>query len=197
MFPGLRSHKLETGFRPVDDTVTAQLCSTSTSTKHQSFYLLSPQHRPGIAARWHRPLSYLPSSVFATEIDAVCMCLFPAASQSILTSKSLSAAARYRGRSFPPGQSSAPPSGSAPGPSFCFCLPPFFFSCRSGGDLRKNCTARGGMQQLCAQFCASEFACHGCQTKLSHFDAVACNTQQCPDQFHARLRTPLLHCVRQ
>ena len=38
---------------------------------------------------------------------------------------------------------------------------------------------------------------HGCQTKLSHFDAVACNTQQCPDRFHARRRAPLLHCVRQ
>ena len=28
----------------------------------------------------------------------------------------------------------------------------------------------------------------GCQTKLSHFDAVACNTEQCPDLSHARRR---------
>ena len=37
----------------------------------------------------------------------------------------------------------------------------------------------------------------GCQTKLSHFDTVACNTEQCPDRFHALRRATLLHCVRQ
>jgi hypothetical protein len=36
--------------------------------------------------------------------------------------------------------------------------------------------------------CARSFAhltlhVDGCQTKLSHFDAVACNTEQCPDLF--------------
>ena len=50
--------------------------------------------------------------------------------------------------------------------------------------------------------CARSFAnlilhVDGCQTKLSHFDAVACNTEQCPDRSHARRREPLLHCVRQ
>ena len=82
---------------------------------------VSPPPRPGRAARWRRPLSCLPSSAFSTEIDAVCMCLFPAASQSLRASKSLSAAARHRGQAFPPGQASAPPSGSAPGPSFHAC----------------------------------------------------------------------------
>ena len=48
--------------------------------------------------------------------------------------------------------------------------------------------------------CARSFAhlilhVDGCQTKLSHFDAVACNTEQCPDRFHARRRAPTALCA--
>jgi len=74
---------------------------------------------------------------------------------------------------------------------------------RSFGRGRREGTGAKVVQsaEVCNN-CARSFAnlilhVDGCQTKLSHFDAVACNTEQCPDRFHARRREPLLHCVRQ
>jgi len=74
---------------------------------------------------------------------------------------------------------------------------------RSFGRGRREGTGAKVVQsaEVCNN-CARSFAnlilhVDGCQTKLSHFDAVACNTEQCPDRSHARRREPLLHCVRQ
>ena len=69
---------------------------------------------------------------------------------------------------------------------------------RSFGRGRREGTGAKVVQsaEVCNN-CARSFAnlilhVDGCQTKLSHFDAVACNTEQCPDRFHARRRAPLL-----
>ena len=73
------------------------------------------------ALRRRQPRPCPPRSSFWTEIDSVCLCFpdGPAAHFGACGPTSLP--------SVPPGQSSAPPSGTAPGPSFHFRLSPFSF----------------------------------------------------------------------
>jgi hypothetical protein len=74
------------------------------------------------ALRRRQPRPCPPRSSFWTEIDSVCLSVFPTDPPPTSVP-----AARHRCRAFPPGQSSAPPSGTAPGPSFHFRLSPFSF----------------------------------------------------------------------
>ena len=75
--------------------------------------------RPCPVLRRRRPRVLLPSSPFWTEIDRVWISLFPPAPPRLPAPTSASAD-RHRARAFPPGHSSSPSTGSAPGPPPCF-----------------------------------------------------------------------------
>jgi len=84
----------------------------------------------------------------------------------------------------------------------CLLLQDLLQSCSRGGEEESRSFGRGRREGTGAKVvqsaevcnnCARSFAnlilhVDGCQTKLSHFDAVACNTEQCPDLSHARSR---------